>query len=64
MILLIIGHSAGGKTTTTRRYAEKYGNCILFNLDDAVAQRNNTETAFQTVKQFGWEKLFRAGIAN
>ena len=64
MIVLIIGPSAVGNTAATCRYAEKYGNCTLFNLDDAVAQRNNTETAFQTVKQFGWEKLFRAGIAN
>lgn len=59
MLILIIGPSAVGKSATTHRYAEKYGNCTVVNLDDAVAQLNGTETAFQTVKQFGWEKFFQ-----
>lgn len=59
MLILIIGPSAVGKTTAVRRYAEKYGACTFVNLDDSVAQLNGTETAFLTVRQFGWEKFFQ-----
>ena len=59
MIIFIVGPSAVGKTTTTRRYAEKYGNCTIVHLDEAVAQLNGAGTAFQVVNQFGWEKFFQ-----
>jgi shikimate kinase len=59
MLIFSIGPSAVGKTTTGHRYSKKYGNCTFVDLDDAVAQLNETDTAYPTVLKFGWEKFYQ-----
>ena len=57
MIVLLIGPSGIGKTTLGRDCALRTAAYDFIDLDDAVAERNNTATAYQSAKQFGLAKF-------
>lgn len=57
MVILLIGPSAVGKTTTGRICALQMRECDFVDLDDAIANLNATSTAYESVVQFGLEKF-------
>lgn len=57
MIVLLVGPSAIGKTTLGQACASRVPEYEFVDLDDAIANLNNTPTAYQTAKRFGLDKF-------
>ena len=56
---LLVGPSGIGKTTVGRLCAAALEACQFVDLDDAVASRRGTATAYNAVLKHGWEPFFQ-----